>query len=534
MKYCSKTLLFTYLIFTVCTADLISGDNFRIYPSPVTQTEPIVSISPVNPSIMFVSAVTINTSNGFKSEGVYSSTNGGLNWFGSDSCKGALISNHGGDPAAIIDKNGHFILNHIGSIFIGVYSHYSTDMGETWSGAYVLTNQQPEDKGTATTDGVPTSPYYGRSYASWVNFVSPFPVLVSYTTNSGVNWTNPLPINSPPPQRSSGGDIKTGPNGQVYVAWSGVTGGVPYYEDYAGFGISNNGGVNWQIDQNIFDMNGINGTLPSKGNIRVNGLPRIAVDLSNSSKRGWIYIVTTEKNISPAGSDPDIILHRSTNGGSTWSQGIRVNQDALNNGKIQYFPAISVDSSGAINILYYDDRNTTSDSAEVYLSRSLNGGNTWSDFNISDNRFKPKAIAGGPSSYQGDFISLASSGHNLFAYWMADYTGTYQIWTSIIDWRTIGLRKISTEVPKEFILKQNYPNPFNPSTNIEFSIPKSSQVKLVIYNSEGKEVASPVNAALAPGTYRTSFDGTSLASGVYFYRLITQDVAVSKKMILIK
>lgn len=525
-------ILIGFLFYPVNT---FGSDNFRIYPSAVTQTEPIVAISPVNPSIMFVSAVTINTANGFKSEGVYTSTNGGLNWFGSDSCKGSLISNHGGDPAVMIDKNGTFIINHIGSIFFGVYSHYSTNMGMTWSGAYVLTNQQPEDKGTATTDRLSSSPYYGRSYASWVNFVSPFPVLVSYTTNNGANWTTPpIAINGTPPQRCSGGDIKTGPNGQVYVAWSGVTGGVPYYEDYAGFGISTNGGTSWQVDQNIFDMNGINGTLPSKGNIRVNGLPRMAVDLSNSPRHGWIYLVTTEKNITPAGSDPDILFHRSTNGGQTWSQGIRVNQDAMNNGKIQYFPAICVDSSGAINVLYYDDRNTASDSAEVYLSRSINGGSTWSDFKISNNRFKPKPIIGGPSSYQGDFISLASSGHNLFAFWMADYSGVYQVWTSIIDWRAIGIQKISTEVPKDFTLKQNYPNPFNPTTNIEFSVPKSSHVKLIVYSSEGKEITTPVNTMLERGTYKTSFNGTNLTSGVYFYRLVTQDFTVSKKMILLK
>ena len=85
------------------------------------------------------------------------------------------------------------------------------------------------------------------------------------------------------------------------------------------------------------------------------------------SRNGWLYIVTTDKNITPAGSDPDIILHRSTDSGQTWSDGIRVNQDQLNNGKIQYFPAIDIDNTGAINIIYYDDRNTSSDSAEIFI-----------------------------------------------------------------------------------------------------------------------------------------------------------------------
>ena len=105
-------------------------------------------------------------------------------------------------------------------------------------------------------------------------------------------------------------------------------------------------------------------------------LPRIAVDLSNTSSRGTIYIVTSQKNLSPAGSDPDIILRKSTDGGQSWSSGIRVNQDALNNGKYQFFPGITVDDFGGVNIIFYDDRNTTSDSSGVFLARSTDTGNS--------------------------------------------------------------------------------------------------------------------------------------------------------------
>jgi hypothetical protein len=542
-----KTIFYP-LILLFAVSNVFGQNNFRIFPSPVTQTEPVIAVNPLNPMIMFASAVTINTANGFRSEGVYVSTNGGLNWSGSDSCKGANISNHGGDPGIMIDKNGVFILNHIGSIFYGVYSHYSTDMGSTWSAAYILTNQQPEDKGTSITDNNPSSSFYGRSYASWVNFVSPFPVLISYTTNSGANWTSPAPINNPPPQRCSGGDMETGPNGEIYNTWSGVTSTLPFTEDYAGFGVSANGGVNWTVQQNIFDMNGINGTLPSKGNIRVNGLPRIDVDLSAGPRRGWIYIITTEKNIAPAGTDPDIIFHRSTNGGSSWSQGIRVNQDALNNGKIQYFPAVRVDSAGNIFVLYYDDRNTASDSAEVYLSRSTDGGNTWNDFVVSDNRFKPKSIIGGPSSYQGDFISLTSVGNKLHAFWMADYSGLYQIWSSILNINTIGIKQTGSVIPKDFSLEQNYPNPFNPVTRIRFNLPIPSEggeytplafgeglgVRLIIYDLLGKQISELINGELKPGSYEVDFNGSNLPSGVYFYTLKTNEFSKTKKMILLK
>ncbi len=194
---------------------------------------------------------------------------------------------------------------------------------------------------------------------------------------------------------------------------------------------------------------------------------------------------------------------------------------------------MNVDSTGAINVLYYDDRNTASDSAEVYMSRSTNGGNSWYDFVVSDRRFKPKPIIQS-SFYQGDFIDITSARNKLFPVWMADYTGIYQVWMTILDIDAIGVKQISTEVPKDFVLKQNYPNPFNPSTNIEFSVPNRGLVNLAIYNALGKEISNPVNNELNAGTYKVLFDGSNLPSGVYFYRLQTKDFYTTKKMMLVK
>ena len=514
-------------------------NNFRIYPSAVTQTEPVSVIHPLNPNIMFVSAVTINTSNGFKSEGVYFSTNGGMNWFGSDTCKAVNLLNHGGDPGVAIDNNGVFVLTHIGSVFAGVYTHYSTNMGNNWSNAYTITSQLPEDKGTLCSDNSPSSPYFGRLYFVWVNFVTPYPVLMCYSTNGAQSWTSPLALNSPPLARCSGGYIETSRDGKVYVTWAGVLNSSPFPEDFAGFAYSTNGGQNWTVNQNIFDMSGINGTLPEKGNIRVNGLPVIEVDKSGGSRDGWIYIVTGEKNLSPAGSDPDIILHRSTNNGQTWSAGIRVNQDAVNNGKIQYFPSIEVDSTGGVNILYYDDRNTSQDSAEVYLARSEDGGNTWREFVVSSHRFKPKPIPGGAAGYQGDHISLISSGNKLFAFWMDDYSGLYQIWECIIDIGTINIKIINSEIPEKFFLYQNYPNPFNPFTKINFDIPSllsknSDDVVLRVFNILGKEITTLVRGKLSSGKYSVEWNASNMPSGIYYYRLETGDYSSTKKMVLIK
>jgi hypothetical protein len=92
----------------------------------------------------------------------------------------------------------------------------------------------------------------------------------------------------------------------------------------------------------------------------------------------------------------------------------------------------------------------------------------------------------------------------------------------------------NTALPKIFELRQNYPNPFNPGTNIEFSIPKSTAAKLVIYNSLGQEVTTLVSEQLSPGKYTINWDATNLASGIYIYTLITDEFVDTKKMLLLR
>ncbi|MCP9291482.1 T9SS type A sorting domain-containing protein [Gracilimonas sediminicola] len=95
-------------------------------------------------------------------------------------------------------------------------------------------------------------------------------------------------------------------------------------------------------------------------------------------------------------------------------------------------------------------------------------------------------------------------------------------------------RLILHEVPSEFALAQNYPNPFNPVTRIKYSVPKKSDVKIVVYNLLGQEVAELVNESKDPGNYSVSWDASANASGLYVYRLISGSNVITNRMILIK
>jgi hypothetical protein len=90
-------------------------------------------------------------------------------------------------------------------------------------------------------------------------------------------------------------------------------------------------------------------------------------------------------------------------------------------------------------------------------------------------------------------------------------------------------------IPTEYSLYNNYPNPFNPTTKIRFDIPERTNVELSVYNILGQKVKTLIaNETRNPGRYEVSFNGISLASGVYLYRLTTENYTQSRKMLLIK
>ncbi|MEA1986289.1 MAG: T9SS type A sorting domain-containing protein, partial [Candidatus Marinimicrobia bacterium] len=94
---------------------------------------------------------------------------------------------------------------------------------------------------------------------------------------------------------------------------------------------------------------------------------------------------------------------------------------------------------------------------------------------------------------------------------------------------------LGNQIPKEFSLKQNYPNPFNTKTTISYQLPKSSNVQLAIYNVLGQKVKMLVNEKQDAGAYQIVLNGSNLASGIYFYRLQTdQGFSKTRKLVLLK
>jgi len=126
-------------------------------------------------------------------------------------------------------------------------------------------------------------------------------------------------------------------------------------------------------------------------------------------------------------------------------------------------------------------------------------------------------------SYEDDKLSNATYKYRLV---QTDYNGDFEYYDLN--------NNVEIGSPLAPGLSQNYPNPSNPKTKIDYQIPQDAKVVLKVYDVTGREVAALVNEFKSAGYYTTEFDGTNLASGVYFYKLEAGNFSKVMKMVLLK
>ncbi|MCB0805357.1 MAG: PKD domain-containing protein [Bacteroidales bacterium] len=362
----------------------------------------------------------------------FQSADGGLNWGGSEQGAGGANS---GDPTTAISHSGRQYVNFISDP--GGQGIAYSDNGSSWTSVTVAPNPGSlADKNHMWIDNSLSSPYEGNLYVAWTPFggSDDSEIVVSRSTNNGVSWSTATNVSSAVAAGShnQGVNLQTGPNGEVYAAWA-IYDGWPTDETAIGFAKSTNGGASWQTASRIItNIRGIRTTETSK-NHRVNSFPVMAVDISGGPNNGNIYIVWSNVGTPGVntGTNISVYMIRSTNGGSTWSSPIRVNQGPFADGKEAYFPWISCDPiTGVLSTVFYDDRNTTSTSCEVFSAYSVDGGASWIDFQVSDVSFTPSAIPGLAGGYMGDYLGITSLGGKVYPCWTDNRNGLYLTYVS--------------------------------------------------------------------------------------------------------
>ncbi len=435
--------------------------NFRPHPTTnTTQSEMSIDVHPTDENIVFGSA---NASNWpvttIFGTGVYWSYDGSLSWSGADN---PPFGSNGGDPASAIGPNGYLYEGYLvgGSYALGIA--VSTNGGTNWSTHTVYASGN-QDKEHVMVDKTASSPYVNRVYYPWSNLNASQVGLV-YSTDFGTTWSAYKNVSAGTIIAGGfgqGPNVQTASNGDVYVAYAIYDANWTDGEDAIGFAKSTDGGDTWTALRAYDHINsGIRGTLSSKGGMRVNSFPSMAVDRSGGPNDGNIYITWPQRNVAPAGSDPDVVLITSTDGGATWGAPVRVNDDALNNAKDQIFPWCTVDeSTGQLLVVFYDSRNVANNQAEVYMASSYDGGSTFNNFVVSDQSFTFGPISGFQGGYGGDYIGVAAVNDVAYPFWMDSRTGNSQGWMAKV---TFG--------PPCPVDPASNPDPANGSTDISINL----------------------------------------------------------------
>ncbi len=407
-----------------------------------TQSENSIFVDPTNPDHVLQS----NNSTQNPVGSLY-----GANYFFSydfDSTWGGSIQgaggNNSGDPATAIGLGGRQYVGFINSS--GGQGVSWSNNGTTWAAVQAGTPPGDDDildKNHLWIDNSPTSPYEGNVYNAWTAFGNANNLDIEFvrSTDDGLSYSSHLNISSAinAGSHNQGVNISTGPDGEVYVVWT-IYDSWPSDETALGFAKSANGGQSFASATRIIsNIRGIRNSETSK-NQRVNSFPSMTVDISGGAYNGNIYIVWTNIGVpgTNTGNDIDIYMIRSENEGSTWSTPIRVNQDAMELDNEHYFPWITCDpENGALSVVFYDDRNVGSTQCEVFCANSLDGGDTWEDFRVSDVGFTPTPISGLAGSYMGDYLGISARGGKVYPVWTDNRSGSAMTYTSPYETNTL-------------------------------------------------------------------------------------------------
>ncbi len=404
------------------------------------QNESSIAINPLNRMNLIASAVDYRDNS---ASWVYVSSDGGRNWVNLNLGRPYPDWRASNDPSVAFDAEGTGYLVYGGHGYYddslgmsfgenGVFISKTTDEGKTWKshipiivhrGKQTLDSNY-EDKYYITVDNSPNSPYFKHIYIPWKRVVprdSSTTIVLSKSTDKGETWSEPIAISecfTGSSEDTTYGQsfplAATGPNGEVYVVWNN---GI---EHSIGFVVSYDGGATWTEPRMICHYNIFGETRLLEGQgwrhsvkkvVRCEAYPVIQCDLSNSERRGWLYLTWAADNY------PNIYFSRSTDQGQTWSDRVIVHSDTTND---QFWQWHGVDpSNGDIAVMFLDSRNDPNNiEIETYVSYSSDGGNTWIDKRVSDVTSDLRLNPFDGNSFAGDYSGLAFSEHIIYPSWV--------------------------------------------------------------------------------------------------------------------
>ncbi len=425
--------------------------NFQVNSDTgeTAQNEPSIAINPVNPANLVAGAndfkrMIVTPRGSFLADlGYYTSFDGGRTWAGGFITRPSEYKG-GSDPAVAADNQGNFFYALIAfsdnpTNDNAVLVAKSTNGGRTFASPVPViqhirqTNAPQEDKEFIAVDNS-TSRFRGNLYVSWTTFS------LDTGQSSGIRFarsSDGARTFSPAIDLQVGASLQgsipsVGPRGEVYVAWQ--------RSNQQLVRRSVDGGSTFDLvrtmafAQPIGTVDPVSRRRVLNGGFRVNNFPSIAVDAASGPNAGNVYLTYADGR----NGDADVFFVRSTDGGTTWSPPVRINDDPLGNGKDQWFPWVTVDpTNGDVYVAFYDRRDDPDNLLlNVYMTRSTDGGQSFEP-NIrvttttSDSGFDP--VFGG--SFVGDYIGIAASGQIAYPVWTDFRRKNADIFGAIVNFK---------------------------------------------------------------------------------------------------
>lgn len=506
-------------IFLICLTTSFGFSQQNILIDDVGYpNEPSIVINPNNTN-QLVAGSNINN--------VYRSNDAGLTW-----TKNALNSTYGvwGDPTLICDNSNNFYFFHLSNPtpdftnwIDRIVCQKSTNTGLSWSsGTFAgLNGTKDQDKQWAIFDSTTNN-----IYLTWTEFDSygssnianKSRIRFSKSTDAGSTWSPAIKINT-----IDGTCIDDSSTVEGAVPTVGPSGQL--YVSWSGpnglvFKKSLDHGVTWPTNETLVTTT-TGWDYSISGIDRSNGLPITSCDRSGGPNNGTIYINWSDQTNGT--QDTDVFLSKSTNGGATWSAPLRVNDDLP--GKQQFFSWMTIDqTNGYIYIVFYDRRNHDDDQTDVYLAHSTNGGTTFTNTKISTTPFFPNDTV-----FFGDYTNITAHNGIIRPIWARMDGGETSIWTALISQASLA----NKEYDKDDSTVSNYPNPSYEDSFFSFKLAQDSPISIKIYDLNGKEVYTLIEDKIfSVGKHVLSMKSNLLAKGEYLYTIKSNYFIKSKKMIV--
>jgi hypothetical protein len=415
---------------------------------------------------------------------VHRSFDGGETWSSS-----ILSSTFGvwGDPVIDVDTSGNFYYFHLSNPSAGnwidrIVCQKSVNNGTSWNNGVgiglVVPKEQDKQWSIVNREN-------NHIYLTWTQFdeygsndpADSSIIRFSKSIDGGESWSEPIRISAKAgdcldeDDTVEGAVPAIGPNGEIYVAWAGPDGIV--------FNKSIDEGETWLQEEIPVNPMPTGWDYEIPGIQRANGLPITKCDLSGGSHNGTIYINWSDQR--NGSDDTDVWLSKSIDGGQTWSEALRVNDDTA--GRHQFFTWMDVDQiTGNLYFIFYDRRNYTDNRTDVYMAISVDGGNSFINRLISETPFIPNS-----GVFFGDYTHIVAHNNLVRPIWTRLNSGQLSIWTDVspIDEIITG----QNEVPKlESSSFFQYPNPAKEISYVSFKLRGKSTVSLELTDMNGNSV----------------------------------------------